>query len=57
MLTRLPVDKGFAYRLSKLVESIHLYFHDVEKISRLVNCWFLKKNHQGMFFWYHKEGR
>ena len=52
---RLPVDKAFPYRLTKLIECIHLYFHDVKKISRLMNCWFLKKNHQVMFFWYHKE--
>lgn len=57
VLTRLPVDKGFTYGLPKRIECIHLYFRDVEKISRLVNCWFLKKNHQAMFFWYHKEGR
>src|SRR5690606_42084398 len=46
---RLPVGKAFPYRLSKLIEYTHLYFHDVEKISRLVNYWFLKKNHQAMF--------
>ncbi|ODP74974.1 hypothetical protein A9502_31265, partial [Klebsiella pneumoniae] len=35
---RLPVDKAFPYRLTKLIECIHLYFHDVKKISRLMNC-------------------
>ena len=54
---RLPVEKAFPYSLSKLIECIHLYSRHIEKISRLMNCWFLKKNHQAMFFWYHEEER
>ena len=49
VLTRLPVAKRFAYGLSELIECLHLNFRDVEKSSRLVNCWFLKKNHCAMF--------
>ena len=49
MLTKLPVAKRFAYWLSELIECLHLNFRDVEKSSRLVNCWFLKKNHCAMF--------
>lgn len=43
VLTRLPVAKRFAYGLSELIECLHLNFRDVEKSSRLVNCWFLKR--------------
>ena len=49
VLTRLPVDKRFTHWLTKLIECLHLNVRDVEKSSRLVNCWFLKKNHCAMF--------